>query len=61
LEETNGKAYIKPYGDRHQWLTPIILVICEAEIRRIAVRSHPGKIVPETLSRKTHHKKGLVE
>jgi hypothetical protein len=40
---------------------PIIIATQEAEIRRIAVQSHPGKIVCETLSRKTHHKKGLVE
>jgi hypothetical protein len=27
----------------HQWLTPVILAIWEAEIRRIIVQSHPGK------------------
>jgi hypothetical protein len=46
---------------RRQWLTPVILKTQEAEIRRIAVRSPLVQIVPETLSRKTHHKKGLVE
>jgi hypothetical protein len=30
-------------------------------MRRIAVQSQPGQIVHETLSQKTHHKKGLVE
>jgi hypothetical protein len=42
---------------------PVILATQEAEIRRIAVQSQPGQIVPETLSQKTHHthKKGLVE
>jgi hypothetical protein len=30
---------------RCQWLTPVILDAQEAEIRRIAVRSQPGKIV----------------
>jgi hypothetical protein len=36
----------------------VILAIQEAEIRRIMVRSQPGQIVQETLSRKeTHHKK----
>jgi hypothetical protein len=34
------------------WLTPIILAIQEAEIRRIAVQSQPRKIVCETLSQK---------
>jgi hypothetical protein len=40
---------------------PVIPATQEAEIRRIAVRGQPGKIAVETLSRKTHHKKGLVE
>jgi hypothetical protein len=41
---------------------PVILTTQEAEIRRIAVRSQPGQIVPgETPSRKTLNKKGLVE
>jgi hypothetical protein len=31
---------------RCQWLTPVILVTQEAEIRRISVWSHPGQIVP---------------
>jgi hypothetical protein len=37
---------------RHQWLTPVILATQEAEIRRIMVRSQPGRIVGETLSQK---------
>jgi hypothetical protein len=36
-----------------QWLTPIILVTQEAEIRRTEVRSQPGQIVCETLSQKS--------
>jgi hypothetical protein len=40
---------------------PVILATEEAEIRRIVVQSQPGQIVQETLSEKTHHKKGLVE
>jgi hypothetical protein len=36
---------------RSQWLTPVILATQEAEIRRMAVRSLPGQIVLETLSR----------
>jgi hypothetical protein len=44
------------------WLTPVILAIQEAEIRRILVPSQPRQIVPENLSgKKNHHKKRLVE
>jgi hypothetical protein len=39
------------------WLTPVILTTPEAEIRRISVRSQPGQIVLETLSRKTPSQK----
>jgi hypothetical protein len=39
---------------------PIIPATQEAEIRRIMVQNQPGKVC-ETLSQKTHHKKGLVE
>jgi hypothetical protein len=46
----------------HQWQTPVIPATQEAEIRRIAVRSQPGQIAQETLSRKKPiTKKGLVE
>jgi hypothetical protein len=37
--------------------TPVILATQEAQIRRITIPSQPGKIVLETLSQKTHHKK----
>jgi hypothetical protein len=37
---------------RCQWLTPIILVTMETEIRRIDIRSQPRQIVPETLYQK---------
>jgi hypothetical protein len=30
-------------GSGHQWLTPVILAIWEAEIRRIMVGGHPGQ------------------
>jgi hypothetical protein len=40
---------------------PVILAIQEAEIRRIAVPSQLRQRVRETLLKKTHHKKGLVE
>jgi hypothetical protein len=49
------------FMDGHQWLTPIILATKEAEIRKIAGRSHPGQIVHETLSQKTLNKKELME
>jgi hypothetical protein len=40
----------------HRWLTPVILATQEAKIGWIEVRSQPGQIVHETLSRKTLHK-----
>jgi hypothetical protein len=43
---------------------PVILATQDAEIRRTAVQSHPGKIVQDTLSQKKHkmhHKKWLVK
>jgi hypothetical protein len=40
---------------------PVILATQEAKIRRIAVRSQPGKIVPKTLSQTKSPKKGLAE
>jgi hypothetical protein len=42
---------------RCQWLTSVILVTQEAEIRRIMVQSQPGQIVHETLSRKNSSEK----
>jgi hypothetical protein len=45
-----------------RWLTSVILATQEAEIRRIMIRSQPGKIVYKTLSQKhPPKKKGLVE
>jgi hypothetical protein len=44
-----------------QWLAPIILAPQKAKIRKIEVQSQHRQIVHETLSQKTHHKKGLVE
>jgi hypothetical protein len=47
---------------RHWWLTPVILTIQEAEIRKIEVRRQPGQnSLRDPTSKKTHHKKGLVE
>jgi hypothetical protein len=34
----------------HWWLTPVILAIQEAEIRRVTVRSQPRQTVHENLS-----------
>jgi hypothetical protein len=45
----------KGSGSRHEWLTPIILAIQEAEME---VQSQPGQIVHETLSQNTQYKKG---
>jgi hypothetical protein len=41
-----------PAWDWHRWLTPVILATQEAEIRRITVRSQPGKIVHKILAPK---------
>jgi hypothetical protein len=40
-----------------QWLTPVILAIQEAEIRRIMVQSQSRKIVHEILKIPNTHKK----
>jgi hypothetical protein len=43
-------------------LTPVILTVQEAKIRRIVADSQPRQIVHETFSRKkTHHKKWLAK
>jgi hypothetical protein len=47
---------------RHQWLTPIILVTQEAEIRRMLVQSQSWVNSSwDPISKKTHHKKGLAD
>jgi hypothetical protein len=47
------------------WLTPVIVAIQEAEIRRTVVQSQPGQIVCEILSqkKKSHNKRagGVVQ
>jgi hypothetical protein len=46
----------------HWWLTPVILAIQEAKIKRIVVEASPEHIVLEILSRKkTRNKKGLAK
>jgi hypothetical protein len=40
----------------HQWLTPVILVTQEADIRRISVRTQPRQKVRENLWQTTLHK-----
>jgi hypothetical protein len=47
IKLTIYRSYIQA---RCWWLTPIILAIQEAEIRRIVVQSQPRQIVGETLS-----------
>jgi hypothetical protein len=43
-----------------QWFMPAILPTKEGEIRRIMVQSQPRQKF-ETISKNTHHKKGLAE
>jgi hypothetical protein len=43
------------------WLTPVILAIQEAEIRRIEVQSQPWAISSQTISKIPNRKKGLEE
>jgi hypothetical protein len=45
----------------HWWFTPVIPATQAAEIRGITVRIQPRKIVRDPISKKKHHKKGLVE
>jgi hypothetical protein len=48
-----------PFLAGHQWLTPIILVTQEAEIRKIVVQSRPwANILQDPILKKTHQKKG---
>jgi hypothetical protein len=43
------------------WLTPVILAIQKAEIRRIVVQSQPSQTVRETLSQKKPSQKRAGE
>jgi hypothetical protein len=49
---TQLKGMIKITEARRWWLTPVILVTWEAEIRRIRVRGQPRQIVHKTSSPK---------
>jgi hypothetical protein len=47
MDSSDGHRTIGRYlTARHQWLMSAILATQEAEIRRIAVQSQPGQIVP---------------
>jgi hypothetical protein len=46
------RLFRKKISAGHWWLMPVILTTWEAEIRRIKVRSQPGKIAQKTLSQK---------
>jgi hypothetical protein len=48
----NDRCQINDADSRALLVMPVILATEEAEIRRIMVRSQPGQIVCETLSRK---------
>jgi hypothetical protein len=61
LQNSHYEYVQKTEGTEHWWLTPVILATQEAAIRRIVVQSQHGLKVHETLSRKTLHKKELVE
>jgi hypothetical protein len=52
----SGEGRQKLEGAGRRWLTPVILAIQEAEIRRVTVRSQPGQIIRETLAQKPLHK-----
>jgi hypothetical protein len=64
--KSSSSSYINSYSKkaicaRCLWLTPVIIAIQEAEIRRRMAPSQPRQTVQETLSQETHHKKELVE
>jgi hypothetical protein len=44
---------------RHLWLTPVILVTWEAEIRGIMLGDQPGQIILKTPSQKQPEQNGL--
>jgi hypothetical protein len=51
-DKYRNSPFKKDHRARHPWLTPVILVIQEAEIGKIMVRSQSEQIVDEPLSRK---------
>jgi hypothetical protein len=42
--------FLRKTGARYQWLTPVILVTQETDIRRIKIQSQRGQIVLKALS-----------
>jgi hypothetical protein len=58
------RPYLENFQHRagHWWPASVILATQEAKIRRIVVQSQPEQNSSQDLiSKKTHHKKGLVE
>jgi hypothetical protein len=45
VDVKNIFPFVKMKRKAGQWLTPVILAIQEADMRRISVRSQPGQIV----------------
>jgi hypothetical protein len=56
-----NNVFIKINNCWAPWLTPVIPLTQEAEIRRIVVRGQPEQIVCKILSQKNQQKIGLVE
>jgi hypothetical protein len=52
LQSTEEVTWKLKHSARHQWLTPAIVAIWEAEVGKIAVHGQPGQIVHETPSPK---------
>jgi hypothetical protein len=61
LSGQSDQSNIKRALARLLSLIAVMLATKEAEIRRMEVRSQPGQVVLENLSRKYQHKRGLAE
>jgi hypothetical protein len=59
MERGLGQRIKRAGVARHWWLTPVILAMQEAEIRKIVVQSQPRETILETLVQKNpSHKRG---